>query len=310
MLKKLQLFSLLILAGSLTAQTVSTLNPAAGNTGQTLPIIISGQNTSFTQGSISLLLSQGSKSIGQGSSTGFSNIISVNNTSISANLSVPGSATLGFYTLSVNSGSSTINRLNAFEVRPSATPRVAVSPAGSKPGQNINVSFTVSGASFKNLMQQNIEKVWLNLGTEVNTNITNIQVLNATTFTADISIPASATKGLWDVNVYTDDAVIYQSPQYFEIDNTFSRKEFNSSAFSIYPNPVNDEFSIILNTVYPNMEIKIVDLSGKAINADQYSFTIESQEVKVSAKRLATGTYLVQLQSDSQLIGTKKLIKK
>jgi len=308
MFKKLQLLVLLIASGSMTAQTVSIVNPRVGYTGQTLPIIISGQNTSFTQGSLSVMLLQGSQSIGQGSSTAISYVIA-NNTILLGSLVVPVSANLGFYDLFVNSGSSTISRSNAFEVLPSGIPSVAVSPDGSKPGQNINATFTIIGASFKNQMQQNVESVWLSLGGEMITNVQNIQVINSTSFSADISIPNSATIGFWDASVYTDDGTMYHSPGYFEINATFSREEFNANNFNLFPNPAGDEFSISLNGNYTDLKINIIDLSGKAINTDLYSSTVQNQAVKVNAKGLAAGTYLVQLLSNSQLIGTKKLIK-
>jgi hypothetical protein len=309
MFKKLQILALLVLGGSISAQTVNIVNPSVGYNGQTLPIIISGQNTSFTQGSLSVMLLQGSHSIGQGSNTGINYVIA-NNTMLLGSLVVPASANLGFYDLFVNSGSSTISCTNAFEVLPSGIPAIAVSPTGSKPGQMINASFTVSGASFKNQMQQNIEGVWLSLGAEMILDVQNIQVINTNSFSADITIPNNATVGFWDVGVYTDDGTMYSSPGYFEINATFSREEFNANNFNIYPNPAGDEFSISLNANYTNLEIKIIDLSGKAINSDQYSVTNENLLAKVKAKGLATGTYLVQLLNDSQLIGTKKLVKK
>ncbi len=50
MSKKLFSVSLaILLAGGLYAQSVSILNPSVGQNGQTLPIIISGQNTAFTK---------------------------------------------------------------------------------------------------------------------------------------------------------------------------------------------------------------------------------------------------------------------
>src|SRR5690606_22333170 len=103
------------LSTALMAQSISGISPAVGNQGQTLPIIISGQNTSFMQGSVSMILHQGSYTIGQ--CNGFSNVVVVNNSSISANLSVPGGAPVGFYDLLMSgTGSSTLNKTMAFEV--------------------------------------------------------------------------------------------------------------------------------------------------------------------------------------------------
>lgn len=307
MLKKLHLFSVLILSGSLAAQSVSPVDPSLGFTGQTLPIIISGQNTTFTQGSLSLMLKQGSQSLSQGSNTGIGFFIA-NDTLLVGSLGVPGNANLGFYDLFVNSGSSTLSRINAFEVLPNPNPLVSVAPTGSKPGQNVNVSFTVTGANFKSQMAENIERVWLNLGPELITNIQNIQVINSTTFSADVSIPSSATNGDWDVNVYTDGGNMYRSPTSFTIDNTFSRKEFTTNNFNIFPNPVGDEFKVETPAGAEGLSFRIINLSGKVESGIKSEW--EGNTLKVTTKTLASGSYLIQFTQDDKVLATKKLVKK
>ncbi len=307
MLKKLHLFSLLALSSALTAQSVSTVDPGLGFTGQTLPIIISGQNTSFTQGSLSLMLRQGSQSLSQGSNTGLGFVIA-NDTMLLGSLGVPSTANLGFYDLFVNSGSSTITRLNAFEVLPNPNPLIAVSPTGSKPGQNVNVSFTVTGASFKNAMAENIERVWLNLGPELITNVKNIQVINSNSFSADITILSNTTPGDWDVNVYTDGGNMYRSTASFTIDNSFSRKEFNTKSFNIFPNPVVDEFKVQTPVFADDLSFKVIDMSGKEVLGLESKW--EGNTLNVKAKSLKSGNYLIQFTRNSKVIATKKLVKK
>jgi hypothetical protein len=201
-----------------------------------------------------------------------------------------------------------MSRINAFEVLPNTNPLVAVSPNGSKPGQNINVSFTVTGANFKNLMTENIERVWLNLGSELITDIQNIQVLNSSTFTADVTILSNVTNGDWDVNVYTDGGNMYRSTASFEIDNSFSRKEFRANSFNIFPNPVGDEFKVELAASADGLSFRIIDLSGKEVSGLESAW--EGTTLKVNTKTLASGNYLIQFSKGDKILATKKLVKK
>ncbi|AEV31140.1 T9SS type A sorting domain-containing protein [Owenweeksia hongkongensis] len=299
----------LALSSGLMAQTISGITPATGNQGQTLPIIVSGQNTAFTQGSMTMFLSQGSYTIGQAGS-GIANISIVNSTTISANLNVPGSAPVGFYDLYImGTGSSTLNKTSAFEVAQPSGASVAVSPNGGQPGKAFSATFTVSGASFKSSAQQTIEKVWLSLNGEVITDITNISVVNATTFTADVNVPVGTTQGMWDVNVYTDDNMMYTSTASFDIDNTFSRAEYNNVDFKIYPNPVTTELTAVFETQYSDMDVQIFDLTGKAVS--QYSYSVEVQEnlIKVNTENLAKGSYTIQFISNDEVVAAKKLVR-
>ena len=298
----------LMLSTGLVAQSISGMSPALGNQGQTLPIIISGQNTTFTQGSVSMYLRQGTSFniIGQGNAA----LTAVNNTSLAINFVVPGSATLGFYDLWVQTGSSTLSKSMAFEItQPSSSASIAVLPSGSQPGNVVGATFTVSGASFKSSAQQVIEKVWLSLGSEVITDISNIQVVNSTTFTADVNVLPGTTQGLWDVNVYTDDEMMYTNTAAFDVSNTFSRKEFNNVDFKIYPNPVTTELTATFETHYSDMDIQLFDLSGKPVSRSNYAVEIQGNQIKINTEKLPTGGYMIQFISNDEVVATKKLLR-
>ena len=304
----------IILSAGLSAQSITGMSPSSGNLNQTLPIIISGQNTNFNQqgsGTISLFLSQGSFTIGQGSNTGFMNINVLNNTTVSATLNVPGNAALGYYDLwVVGSGSSTLNKTMAFEVMQPSTPSVSVSPSGGQPGSTVNATFTVSGASFKKSSNQIIEKVWLSLGNELITGISNIQVVNSTTFTADVVIPSNTTEGMWDVNVYTDDNTMYTHPASFDIDKEFSRKEFNMLNFEIYPNPVTEVVYATFEGYYDNMDVVIFDMAGKPVSRNDYAVQVQENAVKVNAENLPKGSYMLQFVGNGKVLANKQIVRK
>ena len=100
---KLRLITLLIFAfggSQIFAQSVSII-PGQGNRGQTLPVIVSGQNTSFTsQASGTLFLKQGTFTFSQGSVT--VNPTYISPTELNAVISVPNNAPNGWYDLYVN----------------------------------------------------------------------------------------------------------------------------------------------------------------------------------------------------------------
>ncbi len=311
-MKKLLFLTLLSFgAPSLFAQSITGISPDKGEAGQTLPIIISGQNTSFTGGNNTFLqLRQGPSVIGQSGNSGFTNISVVNSSSISANLSLPGSSTLGFYDLWVSSGSSTLQKLMAFEViSPSPTPKVTISPVGAQPNRTINATFTVTGSSFKTTAQK-IEKVWLSLGTQVIEVVNNVQVLSANSFSANVVIPANSAQGNWDVSVYTDDKKLYTSKAAFQITNTFSRNEYNNAAFELYPNPASEKVLVTFEGTYPQMEVKIFDLTGKSISNFTYKRNFEENKMEVLTETLPTGVYMMQFIANNQIIAVKKLVRK
>lgn len=312
MIKKILLSALgLTLSAGLSAQSINGMTPASGNLGQTLPIVISGQNTNFTQqASMTLFLSQGSFTIGQGTSTGFSSISIINNSTIAANLSVPGGAPLGYYDLYVlGTGSSTLNKSMAFEVMQPGTPSVSVSPAGGKPGNTVNGTFTVSGANFKSSAVQVIEKVWLSLGNEVIVDIANIQVVNSTTFTADINLAGNVTQGKWDVNVYTDDNVMFTNSAAFDVNETFSRTEFNQAHFEVYPNPVSDILTATFDGHYSDLNAQLIDLSGKPVSEYSYQVKVLEKGMEVNMENLPKGSYMIQFIANGEIIATKKLVR-
>lgn len=298
-------------ATALFGQSITGISPDKGNQGQTLPIIISGQNTQFTSGSNTFLsLTNGVQTINQGTSTGFTNVAVVNSTTISANLSVPGSSALGFYDLWVSSGSSTITKQMAFEVRQPGTPAIVMLPAGSQPNKTFTAILNVNGSSFKTASQK-IDKAWLSLGNEVIELSSNVQILNANTFSTSLTIPAGVTQGMWDINVYTDDKQLYASKQAFSISNTFSRAEYNNAAFDLYPNPATNKVIVKFEGHYNGMDVQIFDLSGKAVSNFTFKQNLEENKMEVITEALPTGVYTMQfLSKEGGVIAVKKLVRK
>ncbi len=309
MIKKL-LFAVFFtgILNSVYSQNAS-ISPSNGNRGQSLPIVISGNNFS-TQGTTitSVYLSQGSYILGQGSQTAaITNISVANPFTILADLHIPQNAPLGIYDLFVNAGTSIFSPA-AFLVFPPANASIVTAPKGSKPGATVSVSVTVPGGNFKTQTQL-IERVWLTKGTEIIDNVTNIAVVNSTTFTADINIPFWATSGLWDINVFTDDDMMYVSQDIFEINATFSREENQTAELSLYPNPASDVLMVEYGAQGSKLQLRIMDLTGKDVT-EKIKFAEHSDKsVKADISELAEAVYMLQLIVDDEVIATRKFVK-
>lgn len=309
MFKKLFLSAILAGAGAVAFGQTATISPSNGNRGQSLPLVISGQNTNFTsQGSASIYLMQGSYVLGQGSSTAFTSISVIDPTTIMANLHIPGNAPTGAYDLYLNAGTFVVQN-QAFTVNPAANANISLQPNGSKPGVTTNVTITVPGGSFKTQAQV-IEKVWLTRGTGIIADINNITVVNSTTFTADVVVPSGAAIGYWNANIYTDDEIIYTTPNAFLIDPTFSVHELQAVNFSLYPNPANDylvlEYEISSNSKF---EVQVIDLSGKNItNAIRFQHN-SGNSVKADITHLTDGAYMIKMIVNGEVVATRKFVK-
>jgi len=304
--KTLLLFVVCLFGGSLMAQS-SSIQPNTGSQGQTLPIIISGQNTQYQSGSatVQLQYSQGSFTISQGSITGFSNIQVSSPTQITGTLVVPPNAPSGSYNLFVMAGSSTVTfDPSAFTVQPPASNFIQVQPNGVKPGNTLNgMTVSVPAGSFKNAMT-GIQKVWLSKGNLVLENFSNIAVQNASTFTADFSAPSNVPQGMYDMNVFENSGAMHVTVAAFEISDNVSLLERPLFNFSYFPNPAQDYLKVSYAEAGAQTSFEILDLNGRLI----HSYTVEGAEGEMtfSISDLAKGMYLLRVQEAGTVLTVKK----
>lgn len=310
MIKKLFLSIALLATAQLGFSQSVSIAPNSGNRGQSLPVVISGQNTSFTsQGSTSIFLKQGSYVMGQGSQTAFTNISVINPLMIAANLHVPTNAPLGLYDMFVTSGTTT-TQAQAFTVTQGTNTNMILNPNGSKPGKVVNVSITVSGGSFKTQAQV-VETVWLSKGTFIIADIRNIVVVNSNTFTADVTVPANAPDGLYAANVFTDDGMMFTKADAFTVNKTFSHPELEVSYFNVYPNPTHEFLQIDFeSTTATKLEVHVYDLAGKEVvlQANKIQKN-QGSGYKLDLTDIVDGVYVIEVTADGQPIGTRKFIK-
>jgi hypothetical protein len=95
-------------------------------------------------------------------------------------------------------------------------------------------------------------------------------------------------------------------PTWETVANTLSIDENNTTEFSLFPNPVKDEFVTIQarnNEIIQKVEL--TDLQGKLVKT--ISLNTNENNVKVSTKGLNTGLYILKT-TTNEGIGTKKLV--
>lgn len=171
--------------------TITSIIPNTGAQGQTLGIEITGQNTSFLQGSTTI-------SFGSGVTVNTVTVASA--TSLTANVSIASNASVGARTVAVTTGTEVASLSNGFTVNAGVPAITLVNPNSGQQGQTLDVAVTGQFTSFV----QGTTVVGFGAGITVNT----VTVTNATSLTANISIAANAASGVRTVTTTTGAEVI------------------------------------------------------------------------------------------------------
>lgn len=291
-----------------------TVTPNNGNRGQSLPIIISGQNAGFntSQGTPTVWLVRNQYSMQSGVSINddirYAQV--QNSNTITAFLTIPGNAPTGDYALLVAAGTSTVEPA-AFTVNSPGTSTLSINPNGGEPGDNLTgVTVTVNGANFN--AANGISSVWLSRGREVIDLFSNIQVTTSTTFTADLSLPAGVTQGNWDVNVYTGTNQMYAGTGIFTIDENFSLSDLAGGIdMSLYPNPGSREINVEFEPQRgKDLSFRLYNARGAEAAIQRTSVNEARGQASLQVDHLPSGTYLLQMYSDGKLQGSQLWLKK
>lgn len=302
--KSLFVFLLALASGSLMAQS-SSIQPNVGAQGQSLPIIISGQNTNYQAGSptVRLQYSQGSTVISQGSISGFMNLQVQSPNQITGALVIPNNAPNGSYDLFVNAGTSTLTT-GAFTIQPSTSNVVQISVNGAQPGSSVNgMTISVPAGSFKSAAT-GINNVWISKGVTIIEGFSNISVVNGSSFTADLMVPSNAPEGMYDINIYENSGAMHVAIGAFEIDNSFTLIERPIFNFSFFPNPAQDVLKVEYAGSSKPSKIEILDLNGRVLQSQDLAQGEGATEFQISD--LSNGVYLLRIQQDGQVLTTKK----
>ncbi len=160
-----------------------SVQPAAGNRGQTLTLTLTGSN-----------FSSGLTSVNLGADITINSTTVVSSTQMTVNITIGANAALGPRDVSVTNsgpGGGTATLPNAFNVGTSIPSVTSITPANAMRGQTLDVM--VAGSNFIP------NATTLNLGNEVTIN--TLVITSATQLTANITIAAKAVLGPRDVSV-------------------------------------------------------------------------------------------------------------
>jgi hypothetical protein len=300
----------LFLGYSLSAQ-ISGISPYSGNRGQTLPIIIAGNQGNFTaQGSGTVfMLSQGSftmmGSTTQGTMTGvFKNVMIKNvDSEIHADLTIPFNAPLGNYNAYTVANNTAYYLPNAFNVKQGTVTGLSMKTGGGQPGQTVNEEFQWPSEDFTGL---NVLDMWLSLNGNTIQTLSNWQVVQKKSgINVDIDIPATAEMGYWKVNMLMTNGDLYVSPSVFHITADFKVNDFIIEDLNLYPNPTSDYLILEFKEV-ADRQYRILDLSGRIILLDE-SKGVNEHEIDVNG--LKPGQYILHVIQDDRVTSAKKWLK-
>jgi len=184
------------------AQSITTANPSSANLGQTLTVSISGQSTSFGQGTstTNIWFDQGSSTLIYPATTTV-----INSGQVDANFVFPNTLPLGLYNVNVlNSIDGQMTLPNGFSLNPNPNPPVILSVAPSTSVQGQTLTVTVSGQHTSFTQGTSTVNVWFNQGTSTLIQPNSVTVMNDTTISAGFTIPFNALLGNYDVNSSDD----------------------------------------------------------------------------------------------------------
>ncbi|NVK03670.1 MAG: T9SS type A sorting domain-containing protein [Flavobacteriia bacterium] len=285
------------------------MTPAMGNRGQTLPIIVSGQTGAFQNAGtqVDIVLKQGSNQMHSWTSSGsvtlnpdIINVQVVNSSTISGDLTIPGTISTGFYELWVNAGT-WMSRMNSFEVQAGPATGSTLNIGGGQPGTTVTETIQWAGL---NITTSDIAQMWLSFNGQTITSLSNASVVlkNNTNVQVDVNIPQNAQQGYWSFNLLTTQGESYYSPASFHIDQAFSTPEADLEPLEAYvaPNPVRENmFLYIREEGINNLDLRVVDINGRL----HFEGNVEVGESRavLNVEDLASGIYFVQIMNENSV---------
>lgn len=250
------------------------ISPDNGLQGNLVPATITAENTSFIGGtpSVSLSLHANPSETFPGT-----NVIVVNNTTLTSDLDIPYPATPGLWDLHVD----TLLLQNAFTVIDVVPSLVSIEPDSARQGEQVNSVITALNSRFT-LSTPTVSLSFSNNPSEV-IDATSVNVLTDTKVESVFNIPVDASLGSWDVHV--DEMVMIGG---FSVNLLAGLGDPQLSQVRTHPNPA-DILFFIENAA--RAEMMIFNSEGTIIMTKK--ITQEKQAIDIS--RLSSGIYFVKI---------------
>jgi hypothetical protein len=176
------------------APTLSSINPSTGNPGQSLSVSITGQNTSFLQGTTQVSF---------GSGTTVSSVTFASATSLTAQLVIAADAAPGARTVTVTSGAQLVTVADGFTIGGAVPSISSISPVEGTRGQTLVLAITGRNTNFIQGSTQ------LSFGAGIT--VSNLVVQNPLSLSAQLSIAPDAAIGPRTATVQTGSQILTSS---------------------------------------------------------------------------------------------------
>jgi len=277
-----------------SAPQIKNLTPSRGTIGTTVPVIIYCANTTLTKstGLAFAIFRQG----GGGTING-TNIVIVNDSTVTADLAIPGTAVIGLYNARMqNTPHGTLTLINGFEVvsYPVKPKIVSVDPDSAYYGQNnLVMNIICSSTMFTKAKSIKIEIISPSIALLA---YDSIKVVHDSSLNVFLSIPKNAELGEYDIIITTDADGSFSLLKGFSVVHNVSAGEINVSEIRCYPNPANEELFITSNTNISSVEL--IDITGKVLLR---KIGLNTNQCKLTLTAYNKGVYFVRIVNEDQL---------
>ncbi len=287
------------LVNSANAGTIASITPANAKQGKTLDVTITGSGTSFNQGTNTLEFYMPGYTYPPSFGFTVNSMTVTSATSLVANITVNDWALIGLYDVVVNNSVNGIaQKKNAFIVEydlPNDPIITSITPNSGRRGQTLNV--TISGIDcnfdqgsntiyFDNYQHGGITSFYED----------NSFVVDANTLQANITIPADAELGKYDLTIYNTYfghfAPLYEA---FTI-ATVGLEKINAQQYRIYPNPANNYVNIESNND-DELTATLSDIHGKTFASEKLKPENGLAKFRFGETKPAQGIYLLKIES-------------
>jgi plastocyanin len=253
---------------------LSGIDPDSGKQGLLIPTTITAENTTFVGSNHIVFLSLHTNSSETFPGT---NVVIVDNTTLTADFDIPYEATPGLWDLHVDN----LELQNAFTVIDVVPSLVSIVPDSANQGEQVTTTITAVNSRFTMMMPT--VALSLSSNPSVTIDAASVTVLSDDQVEAVFNILPAAPVGSWDVHV--DEMVMIQG---FTVNLFTGINDPVASRVAIYPNPAVGLF-FIENAA--GADVTVFNPTGKILIAQK----IASEKQDIDISKFSPGIYMVRI---------------
>ncbi len=279
-----------------------SIDPDQAEPGQTLDVEISGQNTSFTQGTGTIVwLNKESISIYP------NNVTAVNDELLDVNLYIGLNVPTGLYTVNaLNNADGLLTLPDAFDIGYLAPQLLSVVPDHGYIGDIVQLQVSGENTHF---LDASYLAAWLyNSGSGIST--MSLTPVSNTLMEVEFELTSASEPGLWDVYVENDIDGEISLIDAFEIIDTVSVINNHTYPFKVQvtPNPGRGVFNIAIES-FPERAVKLSVMNQQGLKIEDFSFSEKAfPSSQIDLSPYPGGVYLFHFYSQGYSISQKVVI--